>query len=488
MNGLKLLGKTIGVTLKRIYDILATYLLFWVLYVTAVAIGLHYGLPYVWQALEVANPQLVWAEMATWTGLSVPMTRFAMFALLHVLIFVIVRRPISFVQPWFEKAFDRIAGAFDRVTSDRFSLRMFGEGVFSIVVTALLIPFVWQPTLVRGMSIDAWLDRASNLADGSAVLDLPDSTIAYYRSFTAEPVVVSSGVSADEVDRAIAQQDEEAELDVEPTNPTKKPPAEPGDPDIIAGVPRVDRTLRVELSPRPGSQPIMDRWNDHIWQTVDGDPEMFAYVKAFMYVESAGRQYAVSNTGCAGLMQFCSGTAKSPPFRRVFGTGQVYACGCRGAECRIPREVQRALESGHYDEVADQADALPCEITDARFDPDKAIEAGYVYVDRLHDRYGGNIYLMYIGYNSGPAVANKVWAKVDRNPDASLDEIEMHLSDALRPYYGSSSASRANGLVRTHLPKIKRAQMRYSTQIDIAEGGAPSAPMSMLSYSYVSGR
>jgi hypothetical protein len=484
MNWLKTLGTTIGVTLKRVYDILATYLLFWVLYVTAVALGLHFGLPYVWEALGVANPELVWAEMAAWTGLSVPKTTFLVYGLLHLLVFVIVRRPIAVVQPWFEKAFDRVAGSFDRVTSDRFSLRLFGESVFTIIVSALLIPFVWQPTLVRGMSVDAWLDRASNLADGSAVLDLPDSTLAYYRSFTAEPVVVDNGVTADEVDRAIAQSEVD-DADIEVGQPETELPVET-DEDAIAGVPRAYDGIRVEISPRPGSQPIMDRWNDHIWEAVEGDPDMFAYVKAFMYVESAGRQYAVSHTGCAGLMQFCSGTAKSPPFRQVFGRGEVYACGCRGDECRIPRNVQRALESGQYEKVAEQADALPCEISDARFDPEKAIKAGYVYVDRLHDRYGGNIYLMYIGYNSGPGVADKVWDKVSHNPDASLDEIEMHLEDALRPYQGSGAASRASGLVKTHLPKIKRAQARYATQIDIADGGAPSAPMTMLtSYSYV---
>jgi hypothetical protein len=92
---------------------------------------------------------------------------------------------------------------------------------------------------------------------------------------------------------------------------------------------------------------------------------------------------------------------------------------------------------------------------------------------------------MYIGYNSGPAVANAVWREIDRNPDASLQEVEAHLTDALRPYYGASSGARARGLVRTHLPKIKRAQARYATQIDIADGGAPSAPMSMLNYGFV---
>ena len=43
------------------------------------------------------------------------------------------------------------------------------------------------------------------------------------------------------------------------------------------------------------------------------DPEtQAAFIKAFMWVESGGRQFAVSSTGCAGLMQFCPGTARTP--------------------------------------------------------------------------------------------------------------------------------------------------------------------------------
>ena len=209
------------------------------------------------------------------------------------------------------------------------------------------------------------------------------------------------------------------------------------------------------------TNPVMDRWDNHITAATVDDPELFSYVKAFMYVESAGRQYAVSHTGCSGLMQFCAGTAKSQPFRDVFGRGEVYVCGCRGSQCRVSRSVQVELESGDPTRVQAQEDAFPCEMTDARFDPDRAIPAGALYVQRLHDDYNGNIYLMYIGYNSGPAIADRVLDALDGDTSADLGEIQLHLADALRPYYGAGSNARARGLTRVHLPKLQRALVRY---------------------------
>ena len=77
------------------------------------------------------------------------------------------------------------------------------------------------------------------------------------------------------------------------------------------------------------------------------------------------------------------------------------------------------------------------------------------------EAHGGNIYLMYVGYNSGPAVSNKVFKALKRRGDASLDDIGRHLEAGLQPYYGSQSAKRARSLLKTHLPKIAKAEARY---------------------------
>jgi hypothetical protein len=68
---------------------------------------------------------------------------------------------------------------------------------------------------------------------------------------------------------------------------------------------------------------------------------------------------------------------------------------------------------------------------------------------------------MYIGYNAGPRVADAVYEKVGEDPDATLDQIDDHLADCLRPYYGQYADTRARGLVRTHLPKLANAYDKY---------------------------
>ena len=69
---------------------------------------------------------------------------------------------------------------------------------------------------------------------------------------------------------------------------------------------------------------------------------------------------------------------------------------------------------------------------------------------------------MYIGYNSGPAVAKKVYEKLNKNSAATIPEIEVHLASVMQHWYGSGSQARANSLTRTHLPKIKQAFDRYN--------------------------
>ncbi|QDG49270.1 lytic transglycosylase domain-containing protein [Persicimonas caeni] len=435
---MKLLRFVARVT-KGIYDILATYLLAWVLFFALTAFGFHFGLEAAARALGFDSPDVWWRKLAGPLGeTGVVWFRLLAFGSLHAAIVYFLRGPLGVIQEKLEAGFDRVADLFKYITRERGKLRVVGHIVFTLVVTLLLVPFVLQPTLVPQYTTgQAWLERGANLADGTASRFVADSVVGLYRKLYADPVEAEGGVSSAEVDAAQAAHD-------------ARPPL-PDDPDGTDGP---------TTPPIPtGDQPLMDRWDDQIRGAAGGDPVKFAQIKAFMWVESAGRQFAVSHTGCSGLMQFCAGTARSRPYRKVFGVGRVYTCNCDGP-CRIDRQTRRDIETGIAN-PGELADKFPCDLTDARFDAARSIRAGALYIDRLSKRFGGNLYLMYIGYNSGPAVAGEVYKRLGRSNTASLDEIELHLADAMRPHYGAGSERRARSLLRTHLPKIKRAYDRY---------------------------
>ncbi len=417
-------------TSKGIYDIFATYLLLVVLPFALAGFLYHIGFEFLASLLDFETSEAFWERVAAVSPISTVWLRIALFLPLHFITFRTLKRPIEAAWPKVEEAFDQLVSAFRWVTDQLPAVRVVGEWVFTLVVTALLIPFVAQPTLVpQTMAPSAWLERAANLLDGTATADLADSVVGLYRKIYADPIV-AEGLAPQ--DQTVFDQVEEGEA----TGPIAPP------------MPN-------------GKQPLMDRWDPYIDKVSGDDPAKFAYVKAFMWVESGGRQYAVSHTGCAGLMQFCTGTARTQPYRAVFGTGTVYRCDCSGGRCRMPREIQRDMESGDPLALERHKAAFPCEMTDARFDPTKIIKAGGLYVDSLRESLGGNIYLMYIGYNSGPSIAKKVYEKLGRNPDATIADIEVHLEEAMRPTYKSGSARRAKSLVRTHLPKIKKAYDGY---------------------------
>ncbi|MGM0554927.1 MAG: lytic transglycosylase domain-containing protein [Myxococcota bacterium] len=431
--------RIIARTLKGLYDILATYFLAWILLLAAAAFGVHMGLEAVAGAAGFDGIEVLWRRLEGAVGATATLwIRLAAFGALHAGLIYLLRHPLARIGRTAERLFDGMVALFDRLTRDNPRVKIAVQAGFSLVVTLLLVPFVLQPTLVPGFaSSSAWVERAANLVDGTASHFVADSVVGLYGRLYTDPVKAQGGVTEAEVDADTHASDAAAGL-----APDERP----------------------ELSPTPvptGAEPLMDRWDGHIERTAGGDRRRFAYIKAFMWVESAGRQFAVSTTGCSGLMQFCAGTARSRPYRKIFGTGRVHTCQCDG-RCKIDRAISRGLETGATspDQIDDQ---FPCDLTDARFDPQRSIRAGAAYIDRLHRRFDGNIHLMYIGYNSGPAVAGDVYARLDHNGDATLDEIELHLADAMRPHYGSGSKARARSLTRTHLPKIQRAYERYST-------------------------
>ncbi|MBX2803700.1 MAG: lytic transglycosylase domain-containing protein [Myxococcales bacterium] len=285
--------------------------------------------------------------------------------------------------------------------------------VYSLIATALLLFLVLQPTLVP-LRIDghSWVRRVQNLVDGTTTLHLVDIVLGAGWGVVAEPIAPIETVEPDTYF---------ADLDAE-------------------------------------SIPLIDRWDTQLLEAADGDRELAAQTKAFMWVESGGRQYAVSATGCAGLMQFCASTAERRPFRSVFGAGQVAPCGCR--DCGIPVSVQVAMETDP--EAAQTYDAIfPCNLADARFIPERSIKAGVLYLQELSDKVGGSLPLMYVGYNSGPLVAVAVHKALGKPEGATIEDIRPHLATAMKPYYGSKSEGRARGLLNVHLPKLEAAYQRF---------------------------
>lgn len=428
---------------KGVYDILASYLLGWVLVFALLSLLLHLGLESLATLGHFDSIDSLWRTLSiSWGTKTIIWLRLLVFGALNAGLIFLFRRPLRAIQRLVESGIDRLIHLFQSLTHSRPRARTIGQLFFTLAVTALLIPFILQPTLVTDYSSSrAWLKRGANLVDGSASRYLADSVIGLYREIYADPIAPAGGVSADQV--ASAESGPGQGGQTSPDSPPSWNPSSSG-----------------HLPPAAsGSQPLMDRWDPIIWRAAEGDANRFAMIKAFMWVESAGRQFAVSTTGCSGLMQFCAGTARTRPFRGIFGVGQVYTCQCTGP-CKVAKNTRQSLETGTLD-ASQVGDAFPCNPADARFNPERSIRAGAAYIAKLSARFGGNIYLMYIGYNSGPAVAKRVYTRLGERPDASLSDIEIHLTDSMRPYYGNSSPRRARSLLRTHLPKINRAYQGY---------------------------
>lgn len=422
--------RAFGRIIKGIYDILATYLLVKILYIAAVSVGLHFLVEQFIAARGVEDTALYWNQWAQTSGFSVSTIKLAVFGVLHVGVFLLLKGVLSKALRLGESLVTQWGKVRDWFIT-RAPKLMHNLGVlFTISVTLVLVPFILQPTLVGlDMRPIAWKIRLVNLIDGDATLEIQNSVVNLYRKPWAQEQVV--------------------------------PPEQRLDDDVIDRSIGRDGDIKTVAPSENAASPMMDRWDPIIWKAAKGDPNRFAQIKAFMYVESGGRQFALSHTGCAGLMQFCSGTAKSGVFKNIFGVGQVMSCGCHRTSCRVPKTLQRSMERGDKAAIKQAQASFPCDLTDARFNPYKAIHAGAAYVEKLHNSVGGNMYLMYVGYNSGPGIARKVYAALGKKPNASLDEIQEHLADAMRPHYGTSSDARARSLLRTHLPKIKRVYTKY---------------------------
>ncbi|MEM6931382.1 MAG: transglycosylase SLT domain-containing protein [Myxococcota bacterium] len=284
----------------------------------------------------------------------------------------------------------------------------------SVLFLVAFVPLGLQPTLVAPtFTIETLRERVTHLVDGTAVFRALDAWLSVGREVYEEPEAVQQPVDATAFDATL-------------------------------------ESSRV---------PLMDRWDPVLLAAAKNDLDLFADTKAVMFVESSGKQYAVSPTGCAGLMQFCVGTAQRAPFRQIFGAGGVSACGC--TDCSVPWPVQVALESDPA-AIDDVAAEFPCDLTDARFDAEKSIKAGVAYVRELNEDLGDNLLLVYVGYNAGPAVARRLHKTV--GSQATLAQIRPQLEPALRPWYGSRAPRMARLLGKVNLPKLQNARRRFAAQ------------------------
>lgn len=348
----------------------------------------------------------LWRRIATLTDASTTTVRLAVFFPLHVASAILLWTPYHQVRGWLT----RVAPSWPARTP--VAIRETTSVLTMLVLLALVVPLTLQPTIVPlRFDPSTWKARLANGLDGTAVNRWIDGTIVLVRRWQARPV------------------------------------------------PGMHSVTTAQLSDRSLDGALMARW-DPVLREVTRDREHFAKTKAFLWVESAGRQYAVSTTGCAGLMQFCVSTAERRPFRKIFGVGQVSACNCRGRKCSVPRALRDALETDSLALERHPA-KFPCSETDARFDGRKALTAGAAFTTELGEDVGGNLYLMYIGYNSGPAVAKRLWKAVGKDPNADLDAIRPHLAPILARWYGKRANGRAQGLLDVHLPKLRKAYEHY---------------------------
>lgn len=351
------------------------------------------------------SARMLFRRIALWWGVNSDVVRLALLAPVHL---------VGLVAGWplFRRAFvaqrwvaTRIAHWFEGWRRLQIGLAALAWTLSLAVATALVVQPGLEPLELHSR---VWLGRTANLLDGTASLETYAMGRGLWLRWQGEPIPGEFSVGT-------------ADLQV--------------------------RTL---------DGPLMARWDPLLRDATTG-PEHFAQTKAFMWVESAGRQFAVSRTGCAGLYQFCVSTAKRHPFEGIFGVGAVAACSCGARPCRVEPGLRDALETDA--EALEEHDGFPCSPTDARFDPKRAIPAGAAFVQELSDDLGGNLLLMYIGYNSGPAVAKKLARVV--GTDATIETLRPHLGSVLKRWYGASAEARADGLLEVHLPKLQRAYRHY---------------------------
>ncbi len=196
--------------------------------------------------------------------------------------------------------------------------------------------------------------------------------------------------------------------------------------------------------------------------------------------ESVGDPNAISSTGCAGLGQFCMGTATSGEFADIFGPG-VRKCDCKGKASCTP-------------------DSAGC-AGDPRFDPFKSADAIPLHLSldaKSFDKYTDKWRFAIASYNAGggnvrsairaSGVSDPTWEEVVPHlkstglNDAKIDELTTYVErvsgywiafggDATPVQMGTTCTTSAGGLVDVR--EIGSYTFRPSFSIEVENSLAP---------------
>lgn len=223
--------------LKGLYDVLASYLLAWVLLLALLALAFQLLLGLGVGLCGFASTESFWSWVDRVGPVGALPLRLVVFGLLHGLAIWRLRGPLLRLWLRLERGADSLLARHRRWARRHRRGRVVVGTLFSGAVTLLLVPFVLQPTLVP-LSMDgrAWAERGANLLDGAASAALLDSTVGLYRKLHARPRP-GQGVTPGQFDATFAG---------------------------------------------GSGRPLMDRWDDLIWRTVGRDRRGFAQLKAVM--------------------------------------------------------------------------------------------------------------------------------------------------------------------------------------------------------------
>lgn len=172
---------------------------------------------------------------------------------------------------------------------------------------------------------------------------------------------------------------------------------------------------------------------------------------ALIYKESGGNRFAISATGCAGLNQFCYGTAKE--YANIFEI--LTPCNCEGENCKY-------------------GIAACSEANDNRFDPEKSIHAGCVLLSNYIKQFEGKTSKVDFGlaaYNGGPETIKEAITLTGKT-DPSWQEVSVLITPEFVKSRGFDPSK--SDEIRNYVLRIKQFEEEAEKQISGAEKKAVS--------------
>ncbi|MFH1770443.1 MAG: transglycosylase SLT domain-containing protein [archaeon] len=222
----------------------------------------------------------------------------------------------------------------------------------------------------------------------------------------------------------------------------------------------VDVSKTVMLTPEQIEK--INAWTNTIESASKQTGVESSFIKGIISQESKGDILAVSPTGCAGIMQFCHGTA-SDYVKKGFLVGQLYEL---AKECTpsSSAEAQRISTRNFVCEGNDKGK------DDARFQAQNAIRAGAEYLKDIgnmtiiKDLTTAKLKAIAAGYNGGPGLIQAA-IKATGKTDPSWPEISAQITPALLKEKGYGDTDYWNDKTRTQKVKEIRSYvenvMRY---------------------------